>query len=120
MSFDRGLQRDTGNRATAGALLGNAQSNRSVRTHGQLNDHLRAFAPLRFMSLEVTAAFGIERLALPSERGRYLLPKMLRFSQQVVEVPQAFSNERRFDLIHGDQGAINAIGTPKLHMTYPA
>ena len=64
------------------------------------------------MRLEVTAAFGIEGLAFSAERRRYSFPKMLRFSQEVVEMPQALSKQRRFDLIHGDQRVLNAISTP--------
>src|SRR5215471_10986270 len=112
ISLDRRLQRDASQRTAVGALLGNPQSNRSVRTHTQLTDRLPAFAPLRFMRLEVTAAFGIKRLAFWTERGRYSIPKTLRFSQQVVEVPQTLSEQRRFDLIHGDQDTLNAIITP--------
>jgi|SRR5678815_2371923 hypothetical protein len=94
------------------ALLGNPQSNRSVRTHRQLNDRLPAFAPLRLMRFEARPAFGIERLAFWVERSRYSFAKTLRFSQQVVQVPQAVSKQGRFDLIHGDQGAFTAISTP--------
>jgi len=101
------------NEPQCAALLGNPHSNRSVRTHTQLNDRLAVFAPLRLMRLEASAAFGIERLAFWVERSRYSLPKTLRFSQQVVQVPQAFSKQRRFDLIHGDRGTLNAIITPK-------
>ena len=96
-----------------GALLRNPQSNRSFRTHRQLKNRLPAFAPLRLMRLEARTAFGIERLAFWVERSGYSFAKTLRFSQQIVQVPQAFSKKGRFDLIHGDRGALNAIITPK-------
>ena len=94
------------------ALLGNPRRTGRSGLIGQLNDRLPAFAPLRLMRLEARAAFGIERLAFWVERSRYSFAKTLRFSQQVVQVPQAFSKQRRFDLIHGDQGAFTAISTP--------
>jgi len=62
------------------------------------------------MRFVMKATLGVERFAFSVERSRYSLAEMSRLGQQIIDVPQSFSEHRGLQRIHGDR----AIGVQSL------
>jgi hypothetical protein len=103
-SFDRGFELDLAVDGAVGALLRAEKRDRTIRTHGKLNYRSAGLlSSLRCMWFGVVAALWIKRCSFSVERGCYPLAKVLRFSHQIIKVPQSLPERGGFQRIHGDR-----------------